>query len=144
MPAAIACASRRVVRPSTSGPINAGSLRNRISGNSTSGSTRLSTTWLHTSTVPSGRPPKHTAAAGTKQLNRRPTGEGGQPRIAAVQVAGQGGVQQQVVRHHDGPDDAQVLRTELGLAPTPATRAVVEMLLGRPLDPSTGGRQHRG
>lgn len=34
----------------------------------------------------------------------------------------------------------QLLRTELGLAPTPATRAVVEMLLGRPVDPATGGR----
>ena len=38
----------------------------------------------------------------------------------------------------------RVLRTELGLAPSPATRAVVEVLLGRPLDLATGARTRRG
>jgi DNA-binding SARP family transcriptional activator len=35
----------------------------------------------------------------------------------------------------------RVLRAELGLAPTAATRAVVEMLLGRPLDVAAGNRR---
>ncbi|HEX8306765.1 MAG TPA: BTAD domain-containing putative transcriptional regulator [Jatrophihabitans sp.] len=38
----------------------------------------------------------------------------------------------------------RVLRTELGLAPSPATRAVVEGFLGRPLDMAAGGRARRG
>lgn len=37
----------------------------------------------------------------------------------------------------------RVLRTELGLAPAPATRAVVETLLGRPLDEAGGRRSRR-
>jgi DNA-binding SARP family transcriptional activator len=38
----------------------------------------------------------------------------------------------------------RVLRTELGLAPSPATRAVVEGFLGRPLDVPVGVRARRG
>lgn len=38
----------------------------------------------------------------------------------------------------------RVLRAELGLAPSPATRAVVEVLLGRPLDMAPGARARRG
>lgn len=37
----------------------------------------------------------------------------------------------------------RALRTELGLAPSPATRAVVEVLLGRPLDTVTEARPRR-